>query len=370
MKFIIFWILFLVLGCANSDDSYPREIDELVYFSVGNSWGDPEKKDKFRIIRVEDIKITTESNIYSNIEDLLTSKEFEGVIGIAIDFKSYWSDDKEEELVNSIIQKGIERVVKFRSRKWIAARQIYLDRTTGKISGTIRSSETGKPIPGVYVSAEYFGDSTDEKGNFTVSMLGSGIVVIEAIRIDLISKKLVENIEIGKTTSVEILMERAPAACCKLNGEWSLVLNVEKDVRPAKDRSKTTAKKVVGSVSFSDKYPSPFKQYSHEVASNVHQQFGKYDIDLTKIFGKDFTKSISTTYYGVSRESEIDPLKQASGVIYDANIVDIEFIPGMSHGGLSLSGKIVNNNFITGSWYKRGYTSEVSGSFRMRRINE
>lgn len=367
MKYILILSLFLLAGYANSDDAYPENMDDLLYFSARSAWtwGDPLKKDIFRVIRVINKKISTENNTYSTIDEFLASNEIKGIIGIAIDFKDYWNDEKKDGLIEAIKQKGITRVVEIGSREWTEAFQVYLDRTTGNISGTIRSSETGNPMAGVHVSTRHVGDGTDEHGRFTIGNLAPGTIVLEASKLGVITKKLVEKVEIRKTKEVELQMELAPAACCKLDGEWSLVLHVEADRRCGKNRPKTKETKVVGSISFGDMYPNPFSKRQIETVPGVHLQFGKYEVDLAKILGANYTPSISTSRFG--GESGVDLRKQALGTISDANVVRIVFIPGLSHGGLTLNGKIESNRRIYGDWYKRGYGQE-KGTFRMRRM--
>jgi hypothetical protein len=93
-------------------------------------------------------------------------------------------------------------------------------------------------------------------------------------------------------------------------------------------------------------------------------EFGEYRIDLRPFFGPDFAGSASYTVFE-GREGA-DLLTEAEGHVYNDRQVEINFIPRLSHGGLSLGG-VIRGDSIRGTWFKREYGSRFEGSFVMKR---
>ncbi|NGP90290.1 carboxypeptidase-like regulatory domain-containing protein, partial [Fodinibius halophilus] len=240
------------------------------------------------------------------------------------------------------------------------AQQSNSDLPTGAVRGIVTDS-TGKPLSNVHVSAAYYGDTTDRNGEFQIDMLEPGIHVVEAWRRDLITEKL--NIKIEKNTKeVQLRMHRATEACCMLDGRWEITLIVYNDMR--KDAN-SEGKGVKGTILFSQNYKIQLVS-KRGPSDPTLDEFGKYNIDLTSILGKNFTSATTNTIFAGPDSSDI--LTEVHGYISSANEVRINLIPRMSHGGISMEGKITGNKLINGTWHKRDFATKVTGHFIMKRL--
>jgi len=125
---------------------------------------------------------------------------------------------------------------------------------------------------------------------------------------------------------------------------------------------------VVGAITFSPDAPDPFPEARRRGPSSdpTLDEFGTYDIDLRPILGEDITRATSNTVFPGRPGSDI--LKEAEGFVHHRNKVDINLIPRMSHGGISLTG-MIDGDEVRGEWIKRDYAPSVSGTFLMRRKN-
>jgi hypothetical protein len=124
----------------------------------------------------------------------------------------------------------------------------------------------------------------------------------------------------------------------------------------------------IGTIRFSGEYRDPTPVRKPVYRDSIKDEFGEYEIDLTPIFGENITNSVSNTIFPGSNDPDI--LKQASGMIYDGNRVSVDFIPRMSHGGISLSGIISEDRVIEGRWVKRDFAVVLSGEFSMARSDK
>ena len=91
---------------------------------------------------------------------------------------------------------------------------------------------------------------------------------------------------------------------------------------------------------------------------------GRFAIDLTPFFGGPIGRDVSTSIRY--------PFDEASGTEVEAeadgDTLRLDFIPGISHGGISLSGAVAADS-MAGLWEMRAYCCGASGHFRMRRTS-
>jgi hypothetical protein len=91
---------------------------------------------------------------------------------------------------------------------------------------------------------------------------------------------------------------------------------------------------------------------------------GRFAIDLTPFFGGPIGRDVSTSIRY--------PFDEASATEVEAELdgdrLRLHFIPGVSHGGISLSG-VVAADSMAGRWEMRAYCCGARGHFLMRRIS-
>jgi hypothetical protein len=241
-------------------------------------------------------------------------------------------------------------------------RREMLGRTTGTIVGTIREAGTNQPLEGVFVSAQYLGDRTDTNGQFRIYYIKPGEVEVTAWRRDLIEARGRVRVFAARETPIELGIRRSPPRCCRLAGTWSVRLVLRKPGQLPIPRGT----EVVGTITFNADTPDPFPERNRRAPStdSTIDEFGTYDIDLRRILGEDITRATTNTIFPGRPGSDI--LKEAEGFVHHRDKIDITLIPRMSHGGISLTGKI-NRGKIRGEWIKRDHAPTISGTFVMRR---
>ncbi len=244
----------------------------------------------------------------------------------------------------------------------VEERQEMLARTTGTIVGVVRDAQSNKPLSGVSVSAQYLGDGTNTEGAYRIPLIDPGEVEVTAWRRDLIQSTQRVSIHAATETTANFLIERSPPPCCTLQGTWLLSLKLD-------ESGKATPGEVTvveGAVSFSPSARDPFPERRSRLPSDdsTTDEFGRYNIDLRPLLGEDITRATTNTVFAGNPDSDI--LTEAAGFVHHQNHVEITFIPRMSHGGISLTG-VINDDEIRGEWVKRDYAPSISGSFVMRR---
>lgn len=241
-----------------------------------------------------------------------------------------------------------------------------LERSTGTIVGIVLDANSRMPLQHVFVSANHMGDESDKAGRFKIPYQSPGEVEVVASRRDLLEAKAKVTAIAGKQVSLTILMHFAPPAQCKLEGKWSLCLVLDSvlDVGP-KYTPRPTSRVVNGTVTFDKSKSSKTSATGLGTADRTLVEHGSYDVDLRPFFGDDIANTASTTIYRAGSWKSI--LREASGFVSAGDFASIDFIPGMSHGGISMTGR-VSGDSIVGKWFKREYAPIVFGHFVMRRI--
>jgi hypothetical protein len=228
----------------------------------------------------------------------------------------------------------------------------------GSLNGKVVSQETGLPLPGVFVHFDDQSEISDEAGLFTMEILNSAAITVEASRPDMITSRQFANVVSGNTTNITFRLAKAAPPCCRLEGNWHLTLVLDRG-----SPTVANAKILTGTVRFRSALWGRF--FGH-VTSEIYakNEFGDYDVDLRPFFGEDFERWVMQSEgWGAS-----NMLKEASGAVRSGDLVDIQFVPRLSHGGLDLDGKISKNGTIRGIWLRRSYAPTLGGHFIMTRI--
>ena len=362
----IFIILFYGVALCNSDDlsECPPEISELAYFAAAGLENTPINQNRFALIYSvpypSGSKYFTKNGSHETLYDLLAAEDMSHYEGVAVECQECEHDNDFQKTLTKILNEhGVENILFWPNEEWRKARQIFLDRTTGKVRGKITAAESGEPLLRTVVSTGSGADNTDENGEYEIAHQEPGIVKLVTRRRDREAVEAEVLIEARKTIQHDFVLTKAKAACCKLEGAWMVELILTHDEGLFLRKPDLVGETASGRVIFSSKY----KKLSNcipDYSDDILDEFGKYDIDLTSIFGENLKTFTSL--------SDTDPLKEVSGTISHYDKVYIDFIPCMSHNAISLNGKIVNNAEITGKWVLRGYKNEVRGTFKMDRV--
>jgi Carboxypeptidase regulatory-like domain len=232
------------------------------------------------------------------------------------------------------------------------------EQSRGSIRGRVVDATTSVPIPGVQVSAQHLGDSTDKTGAFRIAYIRPGDVEVTAWRRDLMMTTAHVRVTAGQVTSVELRATKAPLAWCRLEGEWSVALVLDKS------QISPPGTTVRGTVTFSENARDPVPTRTPYPDDPTLDEFGKYEVDLRPFFGEDIAKAHSNTVVPGGRDSDL--FKEVAGYVHHLNAVEITFIPRMSHGGLTLEGEIEGDR-ISGTWLKRDVAPSETGHFLMTR---
>jgi hypothetical protein len=155
----------------------------------------------------------------------------------------------------------------------------------------------------------------------------------------------------------DLRLERVPRPCCDLRGQWSITLQLDS---PGARQPKPKARSVTGAVNLGLRYlPS---EPDDDLDSLVHIVRGLHQVDFTPFFGGPVAQDVSTSVFGDGP----DLLHEVEGSVPLGDSVAITFIPRMTHGSLSLYGRI-RADTIRGHWWQNMYCCGAEGSFVMTR---
>ncbi|HET7585859.1 MAG TPA: carboxypeptidase-like regulatory domain-containing protein [Gemmatimonadaceae bacterium] len=231
----------------------------------------------------------------------------------------------------------------------------------GTVKGQVIDSATGAPVSGVYVSAEYVYEITDSAGRFVMPSLEPGGHSIVAERRGFLKRRIDLTITFPDTTTVVIRIAHTALPKYELAGRWGMELALDS----AGARQKPTARRVEGTIVLSEKFPSRWGP-GEDPDPWVRTIEGRYQADLTPFWGTQVAPDVSTSVFGPVDSTFT---REASAATFDGDSITIDFIPRMSHGGISLWGRLINADTAEGKWYQRAYCCGAVGHFRLWRIS-
>ncbi len=256
---------------------------------------------------------------------------------------------------------GCARSASDRELDRIFAHQAALRDTTATAVGVVVEDSSGVPLVAVFVSGEYFGDITDSAGTFHVPYLNAGRHQLVAQRRGY--EATIANVTImpPESTVVSIRMHRAQKPRFELEGRWHLNLTLDS----AGVNQKPSARHAEGDVVLSHRFPSQWGSVGL-VDPWVQTIEGQYELDLSPFWGQQVAADVSTTVFGPTGPTF---MKEASAATFNGDSLTIDFIPRVSHGGISLSGRLIHADSAVGTWYQRAYCCGAFGRFRLSRIS-
>ncbi|MDB4907997.1 MAG: Carboxypeptidase regulatory-like protein [Gemmatimonadetes bacterium] len=161
----------------------------------------------------------------------------------------------------------------------------------------------------------------------------------------------------GQLVNREIRLVREIPPCCDLRGTWRIALRL---ATAEKTPSGGLQREVVGAVNLGSRYLAA--QRGDNVDSLVSVVRGLHHVDFTPFFGGPVAHDVSTTIVAGGP----DLLHEVEASIPKADSVLLTFIPRMSHGSLSLSGRI-RGDTIRGTWQLNAFCCGSGGQFVMTR---
>jgi len=256
---------------------------------------------------------------------------------------------------------GCARSARDRELDRIFAHQAALRDTTASVVGVVVDDATGLPVRDASVFGEFTGGDTDSTGRFDVPHVPAGTQSLRVAKRGYVQTAIQATVHPPQETQVLVRLRRAPLPCCVLDGRWRIVLTLDS----AGSDQKPTARTAVGVVALSRTYPSPFEARGAR-DDQVSAVSGRHWVDLAPFFGSQIASDVSTTVFG-----SVDSLfaRETEAVIFHGDSVHIDFVPRISHGGLSLAGRL-HGDTIDGTWMQRAYCCGAAGTFSMVRESQ
>lgn len=231
-----------------------------------------------------------------------------------------------------------------------------------EITGRVVDSATGRGIAHAEVWTTNDYEWTDSMGAFAIKSSSYGRNDVAAKRNDYLERHRTVDIRVGIIGTATIVLHRAPPPCCALAGEWEVRLVL--DSAGALVKQRPTARQVTGRMIFGPKIPAPYPPQPLPDDAIVEES-GRNYVDVSPFFGGPVAPQVSTTI----KRGEGPLLQEVVGSVAGGDLVDINTIPRVSHGGLALSGRIHGDSLIAGRWYERAYCCGATGHFTMRRVS-
>ena len=222
----------------------------------------------------------------------------------------------------------------------------------------VTDAATQLPIRDAVIGAELFvRANTDSVGTVCLRTLTGDSATLDLDRPGYQRRTLVARGKPGQVVAQDVQLARVTNPCCQLLGSWTIRLVLEKPAGTLprrKNRRAFTPIETGGGLEFGPQYANDAR--FTDVDSLVKTVYGRHQVDLAPFFGGPYARDVSTTIFGGGG----DLLREISGTIPDGDAVWITFIPRMSHGGLSLEGRIVNDT-IRGVWQQNAYCCGATG---------
>lgn len=254
------------------------------------------------------------------------------------------------------------RSVQDRELDRVFAHQDWLRDSTVPIRGVVLDS-AGLPIGGVFLSAGSLGGMSDASGSFEIPYQRAGPVWVVASISGYHPDSTAVDVHPPDTAAIRITLARAPPPCCSLVGQWNLVFRLDS----SGPRQQPTARIAAGIIRFSPQVRIAWPFGTGETPSDpfVHGMGGVFDVDFSVFWGTPIAADVSTSVMGPVTASFAN---EAYGRIFDNDSVEVDLIPRLSHGGVSLGGRLARDT-MTGTWVQRAYCCGARGTVTMTRIS-
>ena len=201
------------------------------------------------------------------------------------------------------------------------------------------------------------GAPTDSSGWSCIRTLVSAAETVRVYRPGYRSDSFAVTRVAGEVVVLERRFHRVAAPCCDLRGQWRITFKLDS---AAALGPRPSGRTVEGLVELSPRLHPP--EMGDDLDSLVRVVRGLHSVDFRPFFGGPVAEDVSTTISGGGPNL----LREVMASITDGDRVEITFIPRMSHGSLSLIGRI-RSDTIRGPWVQNAFCCGAHGTFVMVR---
>jgi hypothetical protein len=223
----------------------------------------------------------------------------------------------------------------------------------------VKDAATGVPVTDAEASTSAGGGLavTDSSGWACIRALATGADTLHVRRPGYQSASTVLAGVPGQVVTRVLRYHRVPDPCCDLRGSWQVSFHLES---PAELGPRPTSRTVAGELELGPQVLP--MQSGDDMDSLVHVVRGLHRVDFRPFFGGPVAQDVSTSIFGDGP----DLLHEVSAIIPMGDSVQVTFIPRMTHGSLSLAGRI-RSDTIHGTWVQNAYCCGARGTFTMIR---
>lgn len=218
-------------------------------------------------------------------------------------------------------------------------------------------ADTRLPVSNASVWAMTDGEFSDSTGWVCLRQLGDTEATLT------VTRRGYEDVELqlaGKSGDMllrEVVFQRLERPCCDVRGTWRITLQLDSPSHfHPKPKGRTTAGEV--RLGFGD-VPA---EVHDAVDSLVRVARGLHSVDFTPFFDGPYARDVSTSVFGGGPNL----LREVAAEVPFGDSVRLTFIPRMSHGGLSLRGRILGDS-VSGTWVQNSNSRGAYGTFVMIR---
>jgi hypothetical protein len=220
-----------------------------------------------------------------------------------------------------------------------------LARTTGTLVVRVSVAGSGIPLPEVWMDTGVPVEETHRAGVYRIPGLKDGRHVIRASRTGYHSLSRVVVARAGHTDTLHWQMRPAPLACCRLAGTWAARMRIESHA------ASIPAGTLSGSIRFADRYaPAPDPEQRPDPTERVREEFGRFQIDLSVLFGHPPGYRMPTGPF----PGDTTFYTEAAGEVFNRESVSVALIPRQGHGSVAMWG-VLRHDTIRGRWKQNAY---------------
>jgi hypothetical protein len=225
------------------------------------------------------------------------------------------------------------------------------------VSVRVTDAATGRAVTNAIASTMTSVTETDSLGWICLRAFAQEAETLEFRRPGYREASLTASGVPGQVVARDLRLERVPSPCCDLRGQWSITLQLDS---PGARQPKPTARSVTGAVSLGPRYLA--SEPNDDLDSLVRIVRGLHQVDFTPFFGGPVARDVSTSVFGEGP----DLLHEVEASVPAGDSVGVTFIPRMTHGSLSLVGRI-RGDTIRGRWWQNMHCCGAEGRFVMTR---
>jgi len=223
----------------------------------------------------------------------------------------------------------------------------------------VKDAASGLPVTNAEASTNVTGDLafTDSSGWACIRALSTGADTLHVRRPGYqIASAVLAGVQ-GQVVTRMLRYQRVPDPCCDPRGKWRISFQLEST---AELGPRPTSRTVAGELELGADILAA--QAGDYMDSLVHVVRGLHQVDFGPFFGGPVAQDVSTSIFGDGP----DLLHEVRATIPMGDSVRVTFIPRMTHGSLSLAGRI-RSDTIRNRWVQNAFCCGARGTFTMTR---